>query len=165
MFLDNKQVLNYLPHRNPFLFIDSIESINVPDIKMTSWKGLEGAEVIACYRPDKNLEIFKGHFPDKPILPGVIHLEIMAQASSFVLYYLFKNKFNDISFLNRTDFFLSNIRSTKFRNPIIPEMDLTVKVKCNKCRNPFLNTLCKIYFKDVLMSESDLFLYVGLERI
>ena len=72
MSKNTEEVTKYLPHRNPFLFIDEIVSVEVE-------------KKIHCIKnnsPDE--DYFKGHFPNNPVMPGVIILEALAQASGIL---------------------------------------------------------------------------------
>jgi 3-hydroxyacyl-[acyl-carrier-protein] dehydratase len=72
MSKNTEEVTKYLPHRNPFLFIDEIVSV-------------EAVKKIHCIKnnsPDE--DYFKGHFPNNPVMPGVIILEALAQASGIL---------------------------------------------------------------------------------
>ena len=72
MSKNTEEVTKYLPHRNPFLFIDEIVSVEV-------------GKKIHCKKnnsPDE--DYFKGHFPNNPVMPGVIILEALAQASGIL---------------------------------------------------------------------------------
>ena len=72
MSKNTEEVTKYLPHRNPFLFIDEIVSV-------------EAGKKIHCIKnnsPDE--DYFKGHFPNNPVMPGVIILEALAQASGIL---------------------------------------------------------------------------------
>jgi len=89
MKLNYKDVITLLPHRDPFLFIDSVESISAPKEEIIPGAGIDlkktiGMEIIAHYRTKADHPIFAGHFPGNPILPGVVQVEMMAQATSFV---------------------------------------------------------------------------------
>ena len=90
MLFDKKQVMAFLPHRDPFLFVDSIESIVCGKWQwgqgiLADNRETLGTIITAKYFTRPDLEIFKGHFPGRPIFPGVIQVEMMAQASSFVI--------------------------------------------------------------------------------
>lgn len=72
MIMDSNQIKEYLPHRYPFLFIDRVTEL-VPD------------EYIVCYKNvSYNEPFFQGHFPIKPIMPGVLIVEAMAQAAGIL---------------------------------------------------------------------------------
>lgn len=154
MIINTEQVLNFLPHRDPFLFIDSVEKINIDgkDVQPGAncdMKSVVGSSCLANYRTRKEHSIFKGHFPDYPILPGVVQVEMMAQSASFMMM-----AFVDNPFEIKLDVALLGVESAKFRKPIFPEMDLKITSKCIKTRGPFMSFECKIEHNNELMSEA-----------
>lgn len=154
MILNTEQVMQILPHRDPFLFIDSVESVRIPgrDLapgEIVDIKEILDAEIIAHYRTKKDHAIFKGHFPDFPILPGVVQVEMMAQATSFVVF-LFHKKPMEM----KMDVALLSVFEAKFRKPVLPEMDLKLVTRVSKVRGPLLTSECKLYHNDQLMSEA-----------
>ena len=154
MVLNTEQVKKILPHRDPFLFIDSVESIKIPGQEMVSGKiydikELQNVEVEAHYRTKKDHNIFAGHFPDYPILPGVVQVEMMAQATSFIVMLLNADPYN-----LKMDVALLGINEARFRKPIFPEMDLKIVTKTLKIRGPMITSECKLYHNDILMSEA-----------
>lgn len=134
MLLTHEQVLSYLPHREPFLFIDTVDRVeipeNMPDVSERSARDLVGVKAIAHFEVKENLDILKGHFPGNPILPGVIQVEIMAQTSAFTSLALTDLKIDDIN----VDTLLLNVESAKFRKPILPGMKLEIHASMEKCR-------------------------------
>ena len=154
MNLNTEQVMKILPHRDPFLFIDSVESITISgrtlaDGETVESKDLAGAQVVAHYRTKKDHAIFKGHFPDYPILPGVVQVEMMAQATSFIVFLIHKNP-NEM----KMDVALLAVSEAKFRKPVLPEMDLKVVINILKIRGTIITSECKLYHNDQLMSEA-----------
>ncbi len=71
--LDKEAVLGILPHRDPFLFIDEVTALEMGKLCEARW------------RLDENLPFFRGHFPGKPVTPGVLLLEAMAQAGAIAV--------------------------------------------------------------------------------
>lgn len=71
--LNQEDIKKVIPHRDPMLLIDEVKEI------------IEGKSIIANFYVDPNREIFKGHFPGAPVLPGVYTVECMAQASDILL--------------------------------------------------------------------------------
>jgi 3-hydroxyacyl-[acyl-carrier-protein] dehydratase len=154
MLLNTDQVMQILPHRDPFLFIDSVESIGIEGRvlekdELVETKDLQNAMVVAHYKTKKEHAIFKGHFPDFPILPGVVQVEMMAQATSFVVFLIHKNPM-----AMKMDVALLSISEAKFRKPVLPEMDLKIVIKLLKVRGPMITSECKLYHNDQLMSEA-----------
>lgn len=154
MLLTSEQVKKILPHRDPFLFIDSVESVILPNQEMMAGKVYDikeivDAEVVAHYRTKKDHAIFAGHFPDYPILPGVVQVEMMAQATSFIVLLL-----NEDPYSLKMDVALLGINEARFRKPVLPEMDLKLVTKLLKIRGPMITSECKLYHNDQLMSEA-----------
>ncbi len=136
MKLDIKEIKNLIPHRDPFLFVDTCEII-VP--------GEHGISNKIFYEYEY---FFKGHFPGNPIVPGVIIVEAMAQTAGIVVSYKLK-EFDEKSVL-----FMS-VNKAKFRKPILPNEQVSFEVK-------FLNSVRDVYkfqgicFKDKLkVSEAE----------
>ncbi|MEE3079171.1 MAG: FabA/FabZ family ACP-dehydratase [Bdellovibrionota bacterium] len=151
MKLSKDQVIEILPHRDPFLFIDEVYSIH-SEKEVSAPKDLVGSVVEAGYYTKEDHEIFKGHFPGNPILPGVVQVEMMAQATSFGLVLLDP----DLAKKN-FDVALLSIANAKFRKPVVPNMQLTIKTICNKLRAGFLENDCQIFHGEELMSEATVF--------
>lgn len=154
MLLNTEQVMKILPHRDPFLFIDSVESVSIPGQEIEKGKTydikeLQNVEVVAHYKTKKDHNIFAGHFPDYPILPGVVQVEMMAQATSFIVLLL-----NEDPFSMKMDVALLGINEARFRKPIFPDMELKIVTKTLKVRGPMITSECKLYHNDVLMSEA-----------
>lgn len=160
MLLNAEQVKKILPHRDPFLFIDAVESVTLPpkDYRITDLsnaaqifelKDITDAEVVAYYSTKAEHAIFAGHFPDYPILPGVVQVEMMAQATSFIVF-LVKEK----PFEMKLDVALLGINEARFRKPVLPGMDLKLVTRLLKVRGPMMTSECKLYHNDQLMSEA-----------
>lgn len=153
MILNKEQIKQFLPHRDPFLFVDSIENLIFPDgtskemIKLP--KDLIGTLVIGTFKVTQELEILKGHFPGNPILPGVVQVEMMAQVSAFVSLPLIKDISN-----NNVETLLLSVEGAKFRKPIVPEMNLTINSKIVKCRGTIASYECYIESNGEKISEA-----------
>jgi 3-hydroxyacyl-[acyl-carrier-protein] dehydratase len=72
MVLDIKEIQTYLPHRYPFLLVDRVTEFNA------------GESIVGYKNVSVNEEFFQGHFPDMPVMPGVLIVEAMAQAAGIL---------------------------------------------------------------------------------
>ena len=136
MILNKNEIEELIPHRDPFLFVDSCE-ILTPGEAGISYKVF-----------NENEYFFKGHFPNNPIVPGVIIVEAMAQTAGIVVSYKLK-EFKDKSVL-----FMS-VSKAKFRKPILPNNEVVFEVNfINKVRDVYkFNGLAKI--NNVKVSEAE----------
>ena len=157
MLLNKEQVLNFLPHRDPFLFIDSVSSVTVPEgiteLQTVTSKDLVGSHVIANFHVREGLEILKGHFPGNPILPGVVQIEMMAQSSAFVGLALEQNDSDGV----QVQTLLLGADNAKFRKPILPGMDLEIHAILEKARGPMATYKCEIFCEGTKVSQVNIF--------
>ncbi len=119
MILDKDQIKSLIPHRDPFLFVDKCE-IKIPGEHGLSFK---------LFHEDEYF--FKGHFPDNPIVPGVIIVEAMAQTAGIVVSYKLKE------YKEKSVLFMS-VHKAKFRRPILPNDNICFEVT-------FLNKVRDVY--------------------
>lgn len=163
MLLDKEQVINFLPHRDPFLFIDSIKEIDTSQCEASEIrqpKDLIGARVVAVFEIREDLEILKGHFPGNPILPGVIQVEMMAQASAFLSVPLVGT---DISKSN-VETLLLGVDKSKFRKPLVPGMKLEIQASLTKVRGLIASYDGLITCDGVKLSEATLMAKIDITR-
>jgi 3-hydroxyacyl-[acyl-carrier-protein] dehydratase len=153
MFLNKDQVMEFLPHRDPFLFIDSVRDIILPEnLKLLQGPfeahQLIGGKTICTFQLNESLNVLAGHFPGNPILPGVVQVEMMAQAASFLARYCKKREDSKIEVA------LLGIDSARFRKPITPPMELEIFSTLTKVRGPVQIYECEIFSNGELMSQS-----------
>ena len=118
--IDIVEIQKYLPHRYPFLLIDKIIEFE-PEVS---------AHAIKCVTI--NEPFFQGHFPNRPLMPGVLVVEAIVQAACFSVAYHYKESMQNpsVSFMT--------IDKCKFRKPIIPGDVLNLKVKkINRVKNVY----------------------------
>lgn len=95
------EILKLLPHRYPFLLVDRVTAFE-KNVSLTALKNVTFNE-----------PFFQGHFPDKPVMPGVLQLEAMAQAGGLLLA-LSREGLGDKLFM------FTGINNAKFRRPVVP---------------------------------------------
>ena len=162
MLCEYEDVLNFLPHRDPFLFIDKVENVwfedrEIKEGEIINLRETVGMKAHAHYRTKADHPIFAGHFPGNPILPGVVQVEMMAQATSFVIF-----KARPDARGKQLEVALLGVDKTRFRKPILPEMDLEIKTICTKSRGTIMSNTCEIYHDGQLMSQAEVLASVTL---
>ena len=136
MILNQNDIKDLIPHREPFLFVDKCEIIK------------PGEHGISVKKFNEDEYFFKGHFPSNPIVPGVIIVEAMAQTAGIVVSYNLKQ------YKDKAVLFMS-VNKAKFRKPILPNDEVTFEVKfLNKVRDVYkFYGICSK--NNVKMSESE----------
>ena len=114
MTLNLEQIKEIIPHRDPFLLIDEVTELE-PGVRATALKHLTGEEYW-----------FKGHFPQKPVQPGVLMLEMLAQTGAVCALSLPENK-GKIAYFGGLD-------KVKFRNMVFPGDTLKLEVEIIRTR-------------------------------
>ncbi|MDR2539182.1 MAG: 3-hydroxyacyl-ACP dehydratase FabZ [Chlamydiales bacterium] len=107
--LNVKQIAKILPHRYPFLLVDKIVHLNLKENHIVGHKNISFNE-----------HFFQGHFPDAPIMPGVLVIEAMAQTAGVLIY---KKGYQEKTAV------LLNIQDAKFRKPVEPGDTLIIDVR------------------------------------
>ncbi|HKS66637.1 MAG TPA: 3-hydroxyacyl-ACP dehydratase FabZ [Candidatus Acidoferrales bacterium] len=121
MILDVNAIQKILPHRYPFLLVDAIE-------EMERWKRIVGIKNVTI-----NEHFFQGHFPGKPIMPGVLIIESMAQTGGLLLL-------QEVPDREKKLLYFVAIDGARFRRPVVPGDQLRVEVRVIAWRGDF----CKL---------------------
>lgn len=111
-----KEIKEILPHRYPFLLVDKVETIEV------------GKKIIAYKNVTANEEFFNGHFPEHPVMPGVLIIECLAQAGAIAL--LQKEEYK-----GKIPLF-AGINKARFKKQVVPGDVLKLEVEIIKLRGP-----------------------------
>jgi len=148
------QVMNYLPHRYPFLFVDRILSVAVP-FGADGKPQQVGTKVVGMKNATMNEPYFTGHFPTYPITPGVILIETMAQMSSFAIM-PWLDVDENMRIKSKFDLRLAGVDNTRFRRPFVPGESLLITVETVKQRGPIWGFKCKGEVDGQLVVESDI---------
>ena len=114
--MNQEQIMEIIPHRDPFLLIDTIEEMEV------------GKRVVATKHMKPDEFWFKGHFPDYPVVPGVLMLEMCAQAGAVAMLAMPENK-------GKIGFF-GGVKEAKFRRQVVPGDTLRIEVEIIKVKGP-----------------------------
>ena len=110
--LNKKQIIDLLPHREPMLLIDELRDI----------KKLFSATAIVKVRKDSFF--VQGHFPDNPVMPGVLIVESFGQAAAALTAHGLDKSTYDNKLV-----FLMGVEKARFRNPVIPDCELKLKIE------------------------------------
>ena len=110
--LEKEEILNLLPHREPMLLIDELSEI----------KKLSSATALVKVR--KNSFFVQGHFPENPVMPGVLIVESFGQAAAA----LTAHGLDKSTYENKL-VFLMGVEKARFRSPVIPDCELILKIE------------------------------------
>jgi 3-hydroxyacyl-[acyl-carrier-protein] dehydratase len=137
--LDIKQIKEYLPHRYPLLLVD----------RVIDWE--EGKRITAIKNVTINEEFFNGHFPHKPVMPGVLMIEALAQTSALLAFLTMGQKPDD----NAVVYFLG-IDGARFKRPVEPGDQLTMNVEILRLTRGIWKFQAKATVGDQLAVEAEL---------
>ena len=136
MQIDINRIKELIPHRYPFLLIDGIKTLT-PNESAT---GIKNVSV--------NESFFEGHFPDRPVMPGVLIIESMAQtAGCLVVASLGKESEGKLVY------FMS-IENARFRKPVVPGDRLVINVQKLRSRGSVFKFSGKAFVGEVLAAEA-----------
>mgnify|MGYP001546228542 CR=1 FL=1 len=136
MILDINEIKKRLKHRYPFLLIDRVIELE------------EGVRCVAIKNVTNNEQFFQGHFPESPIMPGVLIVEALAQAGGIAGYSLYKDADKDITFFAGMD-------NVKFKKPVIPGDQLILKSEFIKKKLNFWMLKGEAFVDDQLVAKAD----------
>ncbi len=133
--LDITQIEKILPHRYPFLLVDRI-------LRLTDTKAV-GIKCVTI-----NDYFFRGHFPGRPIMPGVLIIEAMAQVGGILIL-------NKTENLRKLAYFMS-VDQVKFRKPVVPGDQLVLEAELGKIRSRIGQVFAKAFVDNKLACEGEL---------
>ena len=132
--MDQKKIKELLPHRYPFLMVDKIMSIS-------------GNEIVGIKNITANEPFFQGHFPDEPVMPGVLMIEAMAQVGGLLVLNSQKGKFST---------YFIRIDNVKFRKKVVPGDVLVFKINLtSSIRRGIANVKGLVYVGDKVVAEGE----------
>ncbi len=139
--LDVEQIMNLLPHRYPFLMIDRVLDYNITG----EHKTLKAVKNVSFNEP-----YFQGHFPGKPVMPGVLILEAMAQATGILAFTMVgKPKPGEL-------YYFAAIDNARFKHPVVPGDQLIIEVEYFKERRGIASFSGAAYVDGKLACKADL---------
>ncbi|MBN9425679.1 MAG: 3-hydroxyacyl-ACP dehydratase FabZ [Burkholderiales bacterium] len=113
--LDIRAILEHLPHRYPFLLVDRVLEIE------------KGKRIVALKNVTMNEPFFTGHFPNLPVMPGVLQIEALAQAAG-ILSFQTLGRVND----DESVYYLVGIDGARFKRPVVPGDQLRLEVEITR---------------------------------
>ncbi len=136
--IDILGIMEHLPHRYPFLFVDRIIELE------------EGRRVVGIKNVTINEPFFQGHFPGQPVMPGVLIVEAMAQTAGILAY----NALGEEAIGKGV--YLMSINGVKFRRPVVPGDQLRMELEVAKHRGDIWVFKGKAYVEDQLAAEAEI---------
>lgn len=139
-----EDIFRLLPHRYPFLLVDRILALEV------------GKRIVAIKNVTINEPYFAGHFPGRPIMPGVIIVEAIAQAGGILALTTIPENQNHNSFI-----FLMGLDKVRFRHPVFPGDQLRLEVECLRSGKKFWKMQGRGFVGDTLVAEGEVMAAIG----
>lgn len=143
--LDINEIKKLIPHRYPFLLVDRI-------IETDRQKKIVGIKNVTG-----NEEFFNGHFPDFPIMPGVLILEAMAQVAGVLSNIILGGD-------SKSVVYFMGIDKAKFRKPVVPGDQLRMELELQRQRGKIFCFLGKAFVGENLVAEAELKAMLGNEK-
>ena len=141
--LDINAIQQILPHRYPFLLVDRILEVE------------EGKKIVGIKNVSMNEPFFQGHFPNYPVMPGVLIIEAMAQVGAVAILSM-------PAFAGRIAL-LAGIDKARFRRQVVPGDILRIEVEVLKLRGTVGKSQAKAYVGEELAVEAELMFALGKE--
>jgi 3-hydroxyacyl-[acyl-carrier-protein] dehydratase len=135
--IDIAGIMERIPHRYPMLLIDRVVDV----VKAESCTGIKNVSV--------NEPFFQGHFPNHPIMPGVLIIEAMAQTAATLVV----DSLADVDAGTHVVYFMT-IENARFRKPVVPGDRMLIKVKKERQRGPVWRFRGEAYVDDALCAEA-----------
>lgn len=143
--MEQAEIQALLPHRYPFLLVDRIKELE-PERRIV---GIKNVSV--------NEPFFQGHFPGRPVMPGVLIIEAMAQVGGVLAFKSFGPGV-------KLSVYLTGIDGAKFRKPVVPGDQLRFEVELVRKRAPFWKMEAKAYVDDDVVCEAEVTAMVTEEK-
>ena len=139
MTIDIHKILEKLPHRYPFLLVDRVLEIEA------------GKRIVALKNVTINEPLFVGHFPSRPVMPGVLLLEAMAQAAA-----LLSLESLGVNLDEKTLFYFAGVEAARFKRPVEPGDQLRLEVTQERMKSGIGKFSCKVLVDGELAAEANI---------
>ena len=139
--MKTKEIMEIIPHRQPFLLIDTIEELEV------------GVRAVATKCVSYNEPFFAGHFPGEPVMPGVLIVEALAQTGAVAIL-------SQPEFAGKTAYFAA-IKEAKFKGKVVPGDVLRLETEIIKVKGPIGVGSAKAYVDGKLVTQAELTFAIG----
>jgi 3-hydroxyacyl-[acyl-carrier-protein] dehydratase len=116
--MDIHEILRLLPHRYPFLLVDRVLAVE------------KGKSIKALKNVTMNEPFFMGHFPHRPVMPGVLMLEAMAQAAALLSFHMMETRPDE-----KTVYYFAGIDAARFKRPVEPGDQLVMDVTLDRMKS------------------------------
>lgn len=136
--IDIVEILKILPHRYPFVMVDRILSLEL------------GKEIAGLKNVTINEPFFQGHFPTRPVMPGVLILEGMAQVGGIMAYY------SNPEAIGKKLLFFAGIDKARFRRPVVPGDQLIFTLKLLKEKRSIMVMAASASVDGQVVAEAEL---------
>ena len=133
----HNDIIKLIPHRHPFLLIDKITDIVLNE-------SVTGIKSVTFNEP-----FFPGHFPEYPVMPGVLILESMAQSAACLVSY------QDKSLSSNNLVFFTGVEKAKFRKPVTPGNELILKINLISNKRSFYKFNGEAFIQNELVASAD----------
>jgi 3-hydroxyacyl-[acyl-carrier-protein] dehydratase len=137
--MDIHQILKQLPHRYPFLLVDRVMELE------------KGKRILALKNVSMNEPFFGGHFPHRPVMPGVLMLEALAQAAALLAFDTLGVTPDD-----KTVYYFAGIDGARFKRPVEPGDQLMLHVELDRMKSGIFKFKARATVADELAVEADL---------
>jgi len=138
MELDRDAIMRIIPHRPPFLFVDRITAI-------------EESRIVGTLQVTGDEWFFPGHFPGRPVMPGVLILECMAQAAGILVFRTLGKRPDD-----KSVYYYAGIDNARFKRPVEPGDQLVIEVAILGSKRGIWKFGCTARVADNLVAEADI---------
>jgi len=141
MLFNKEEIKNIIPHRDPFLLIDEVESMET------------GKSIVAIKNVNAAEYYFEGHFPQEKVMPGVLIIEALAQAGAVAILSMDANK-GKIAYFG-------GIKNAKFRQKVVPGDTLRLEVEIDRLRSNAGTGIGTAYVGDKMVCKCELMFAIG----